>query len=222
MNDDASDRMDFWNAILIAIVTVCAALVAWRASIAADAAGDNDYDGLRAVVNVEEATTMGTVEAYTHAQAYANYRRYEEMASSLADEEEEASGREASELARKRRDAEVMVDEKLKMFPNKFMERDGKSGQNSYNTRREIGQYVANIGRTKDMQSEEHFQDAERFRTKSEKLLMGVVFLSISLVFLTLVEAFEGGSRKLCFVLGLLLAIGGLGYSVAIEVAKNV
>ena len=219
---DNDDRLNFWNAILIAIVTVCAALVAWRASIAEDAAGDNDYDGLRAVVNVQEATTLGTVEAFVHAQAYANYRRYDEVSTTLAEEEEEASGREATELARKRRDAEVMVDAKLKMFPNKFMERDGKSGQSSYNTRREIGQYVASLSRTKDMQAAEHFEDAEHSRTKTEKLLLGVVILTFSLVFLTLVEAFEGGARKACFAAGLLLAIAGIGFSVATEVAKHV
>jgi|JI10StandDraft_1071094.scaffolds.fasta_scaffold334492_2 hypothetical protein len=219
---DNDDRLNFWNAILIAIVTVCAALVAWRASISEDAAGDNDYDGLRAVVNVQEATTLGTVEAFVHAQAYANYRRYDEVSTTLAEEEEEASGREATELARKRNDAEVMVDAKLKMFPNKFMERDGKSGQSSYNTRREIGQYVASLSRTKDMQATEHFADAEQSRTKTEKLLLGVVILTFSLVFLTLVEAFEGGARKVCFAAGLLLAIAGIGFSVAMEVAKHV
>jgi len=124
---DEDDRLNFWNAILIAIVTVCAALVAWRASVSADAAG-----------------------------------------------EEEATGKELSELQRKRRDAELLVDAKLKMFPNKFMERDGKSGRSSYNTRREVGQYMADQARTQDMLFEEHFQDAERFRTKTEKLLLGV------------------------------------------------
>ncbi len=219
---DDNDRLNFWNAILIAIVTVCAAPVAWRASIAEDAAGDNDYDGLRAVVNIQEASTLGTVEAYVHAQAYANYRRYDEQATTLGEEEEEASGREATELGRKRKDAEVMVDAKLKMFPNKYMERDGKSGQSSYNTSREVGQYVASQSRTKDMQFAEHFQDAEHCRTKTEKLLLGVVILTFSLVFLTLVEAFEDGARKACFAVGLLLAMAGIGFSVAMEVAQHV
>lgn len=219
---DHDERLDFWNAILIAIVTVCAALVAWRASISGDAAGDNDYDGLRAVVNMQEASTLGTVEAFVHAQAYANYRRYSEMATTLSEEEEEASGPEATELGRKRHDADVMVDAKLKMFPNKFMERDGKSSQSSYNTSREIGQFVASQSRTKDMQSDEHFLDSERFRTKTEKLLLGVVILTFSLVFLTLVEAFEGGARKVCFGIGLLLAIAGVGFSLAMEVARHV
>lgn len=222
MTDDGNDRLGFWNAILIAIVTVSAALVAWRASIAEDASGDNDYDGLRAVVNYQEANTLGTVEAYVHAGAYANYRRYNETATTLSDEEEEASGREAGELARKRQDAEVLVDAKLRMFPNKYMERDGKSGQSSYNTNREIGQYVTNLSRTKDMQFDEHFQDAERFRTKTEKLLLGVVILSISLVFLTLVEAFEGGLRKVCFAVGLVLAVLGVAFSWMMEVARYV
>lgn len=218
--DEEDDKLNFWNAILIAIVTVCAALVAWRASVSADAAGDNDYDGLRSVVNAQEANTLGTVEAFTHAQAYANYRRYDETVNTLNEELEEASGREAKDLEKKVKDAEVLVDAKLKMFPNKFMERDGKSGQSRYNTRREVGQYVANLARTRDMLSDEHFQDAERYRTKTEKLLLGVVILSLSMVALTLVETFEGTTRKLSFVVGLVLALGGVGFSIAMELAK--
>ncbi len=37
---------------------------------------------------------------------------------------------------------------------------------------------------------------------------------------LTLVEAFEGGTRKASFVLGLLLGLGGMAFSIATEIAK--
>jgi hypothetical protein len=218
MADD--DRLNFWNAILIALVTVLAALVAWRASVAGDAAGDNDYDGLRSLVSVQEVQTLGTVEAYVHSQAYANYRRYDETATTLDEELEEASGKEAVDLRRKKREAEVLVDAKLKMFPNKFIERQAKSDQSSYNARREIGQYVANQSRTRDLAPDPHFAAAEAYRTKTERLLLGVVFLTLSLVCLTLVEAFEGGARKASFVLGLLLGLGGMAFSIAMELAK--
>jgi len=75
-DSEAHDRLLFTNAILIAFITVFAALVAWRASVAGDATGDADYDGLKAVVASEEVHTLATVEALVHAQAYANYRRY--------------------------------------------------------------------------------------------------------------------------------------------------
>lgn len=220
MADDDNDSLTFWNAILIAIVTVVAALVAWRASVSGDAAGDNDYDGLRAVVNVQEVRTLGTVEAYTHAQAYANYRRYDETVNTLEEELEEATGKEAADLARRQSEASVLVDAKLKMFPNKFMERSAQTDANQYNAQREIGEYMANQARTREMAPESYFKDAEAMRAKTEKLLMGVVILSLSLVCLTLVEAFEGGTRKVSFLLGLLLAIAGTAFSVMMEVAK--
>lgn len=220
MADEEEDRLNFWNAILIALVTVFAALVAWRASVSGDAAGDNDYDGLRSVVNVQEVQTLGTVEAYVHAQAYANYRRYDETVNALDEELEDASGREASDLKRKRREAGVLVDAKLKMFPNKFIERESKSDQSSYNTRREVGQFLANQSRTRDFASETHFKEAEVYRTKTERLLLGVVILSLALVCLTLVESFEGGPRKASFVSGLLLGIAGVAFSLAVELDK--
>ncbi len=217
---EEEDRLNFWNAILIAVVTVFAALVAWRASVSGDAAGDNDYDGLRSVVNAQEVQTLGTVEAYTHSQAYANYRRYNETATTLGEELEEAQGREAAELTRKLAEAEVLVDAKLKMFPNKFIEREAKSDASSYNVRREIGQYVANQARSRDMQSDEHFKAAEASRTKTERLLMGVVILTLALVCLTLVEALEGAACTAFFGGGVLLTVAGVVFSIMAEVAK--
>jgi hypothetical protein len=205
---------------LIAFITVFAALVAWRASVAGDATGDADYDGLKAVVASEEVHTLATVEALVHAQAYANYRRYAGTVDALDEELEVASGSEAADLQRKRREADILVDTKLRMFPNKFIERSNKSGDSIYNTRREVGQYVANKKRTRDLTSEDDFKAAEAYRGKTEKLLWGVVLLTLSLVCFTLVEALEGAAAKMAFGGGLLLGIAGVTYSIAMELAK--
>ena len=49
-------------AILIAIVTVLAALVSWRSSVAQDGAGDEALAGERAVLNVEETRAPNYVK----------------------------------------------------------------------------------------------------------------------------------------------------------------
>jgi len=216
--EESGSKLNFWNAILIGIVTVVAALVAWRASVAGDASGDADYDGLRSVVNMQESTTLGTVEAYAHAQAYANYRRYAESAATLEEQLEETPGN--VELQKRLKETEVLVDSKLSMFPNKLIERS-KEGGGSYNAGREVAQHVASEARTKDTTSEEHFQEAEVARTKTEKLLLGVVILTLSLGCLTLVEALEGAAQRASFGAGLLLALAGTVYSVAMEVTKH-
>jgi hypothetical protein len=212
--DEATEKLIFLNAILIAVLTVLAALVAWRASVAGDATGDYDYDGLRAVVASEEVRTLATVEALVHAQAFANYRRYDETVAALDEELKEGGGKDV-DLQRKRREADVLVDAKLRMFPNKFLERAG-----GYDTAREIGQTVANKKRTRDLAPDAHFQSAEAYRLKTERLLWGVVMMTLGLVAFTLVEALQGTARKLAFGGGLLLGLAGTLYSIAMEIAK--
>lgn len=214
-DEEQKDSIEHWTAILIAIVTVIAAVVAWRASVAADGAGDEDYDGLKAVVNVQEVTTVATVEAYQHAQAYANFRRYAEISDTLEDELDDASGSQAKELEQRQAEADAMVDAKLQMFPNKFMDREGR-----YKADAEVGELVAAASRTRDLAPKPHFDQAEVLRTKAERLLMGVVFLSLGLVCLTLVESLEGGGRTGLLLLGVLLGIGGTVFSVLVEVGK--
>ncbi|MEW6280581.1 MAG: hypothetical protein AB1758_18295 [Candidatus Eremiobacterota bacterium] len=214
-DEETKDPLDNWNAILIAVVTVIAALVAWRASVASDGAGDADYDGLKAVVNRQEVSTLASVDAFQHAQAYGNYRRYAETSASLDQELEEATGQEAEELQLKQAEADILVDAKLSMFPNKYMDREGR-----YRVDSDVGEQVSDEARTRDMEADSHFAEADVLRVKTERLLMGVVFLSFSLVALTLVEVYEGGAKKAMFGLGLVLALGGAAYAVMVEVAR--
>lgn len=211
-DQEDNDPIAHWTAILIAIVTVIAAVVAWRASVAADGAGDEDYDGLRAVVNVQEVQTLATVEANQHAQAYSNYRKYAENSWSIGQDLEGATGAREKELKQQQAEADAMVDAKLQMFPQKFMDRNDK-----YHTESEIGELVAAEAKTRDLSPEPHFKAAEQLRAKAENLLMGVVLMSLGLVCLTLVESFEGGGRKGMLALGVLLSLAGTVYSVMVE-----
>lgn len=212
---DDKDPIEHWTAILIAIVTVIAAVVAWRASVAADGAGDEDYDGLRAVVNVQEVQTLSTVEANQHAQAYANYRKYDENAWAIGEDLEGATGARRKELEQQKAEAEALVDAKLTMFPQKYMDRTLK-----YHTDAEIGELVAAEAKARDLEPEPHFIAAEGLRAKAENLLMGVVIMSLGLVCLTLVESLEGSGRKGMLGVGVLLGIAGAIYSVMVEMGK--
>src|SRR5689334_3777454 len=71
-------------AILIALVTVAGAIVAWRASVAADGAGDADFAGLQASLNAEETRALNYVDAYEHYGAYTAYRRYLNLGNAIA------------------------------------------------------------------------------------------------------------------------------------------
>ena len=76
---ERSQRLETVVAILIAVVTMIGAVVAWRSSVADDGAGDADFAGLRASVRAEETRALNSVDAYENYGAYMNYRRYNEM-----------------------------------------------------------------------------------------------------------------------------------------------
>lgn len=73
VNND--ERLQTIIAILIAIATVASAIVAWRASVADDGAGDADFAGHRATLNLEAARALSAVDAYENYRAYTLYRR---------------------------------------------------------------------------------------------------------------------------------------------------
>src|SRR3990172_11114606 len=85
-------RLETIAGILIAVVTVVGAVVAWRASVASDGAGDADFAGLRASVNAEEARAINFVNAYEHYGAYTSYLRYTKLGDAIADDLEDSAG----------------------------------------------------------------------------------------------------------------------------------
>ena len=72
-------------ALSIALITVVGAVIAWRASVAEDGAGDADFAGLKASLNREETRTVNTVNAYEHYSAYTAYWRYTQMGDALGE-----------------------------------------------------------------------------------------------------------------------------------------
>ena len=216
--DPSHERLHYINALLIATVTVFAALVAWRASVAGSFTGDYDYDGLKAVVAREEVVTLATIEATAHAQAYANFRRFDTARVPLDFRLDGATKKEAAEIERKRSEVTALAEMYLLLFPNKFIDYPG----NTYKTKSEISQFVANEKRTRDLAWEDDFQSAEAYRTKTRNLLRGVAILTLAMVCFTLVEALEGAAAKATFVGGVILSLVGVAYSISMELAKYV
>ena len=202
MNEDS--KINLWTGLMIALLTVVAAVVAWRASVADDAAGDEDYAGLQATVNAEETRALTYVEAMEHSGAFLSFHRNKLLSDRLEKAGKEAASHEAADLAAAN----------LGQFPPRFMNRDG-----TYSVARDLGSMWQDEAKLKDMDDESHFQASEIFRAKSLKLSLAVVVLTLSLVVLTLVEAFpEGVAQVLCLVAGILVGVAGTVWSVMLEV----
>src|SRR5215204_4550049 len=114
---DTGSRMETLVAVLIALVTVVGAVVAWRASVADDGAGDADFAGLRASLNAEETRALNAVNAYEHYGAYTTYWRYNALGDALASEVEAAAPEAVDALDRQRAEAYDLADANQDLFP---------------------------------------------------------------------------------------------------------
>jgi len=207
--EEQNNRLAMIVAILIAVATVIGAVVAWRASVAADGAGDADFAGLRATVNLEETRALAAVTAYENYSAFMNYRRYEDLGNLIIEEQNQVEADEAAALEPERINAHDLALANQQLFPNKFLNRDG-----SYAFQRETGELFADAAKEKDLQPDSQYAEADKLREKTNQLLVAVTVLAVALVFYTLVETVGKrlqylfiGAGVPCMAVGTVMAI---------------
>jgi hypothetical protein len=212
----ASDRLSTAVAILVATATVLGALVAWRASVAADAAGDADGAGLRAVLSAEQSRASGAVTAYEDYSAFSAYARHRALAEAIGDDLAQADAAEAEQLQRELNVAGDLATAAQTLFPSRFLNRDG-----SYAVERQIGELRADDARAADLNPEPHFAEADALRAKTSSLLAAATVIALALVFFTLVEPAGRRLRYPMLALGTLCVVAGSGFAAFVELAAR-
>ncbi|HLF03299.1 MAG TPA: hypothetical protein VI547_15050 [Anaerolineales bacterium] len=216
--EEKESRLETIVAILIAVVTVIGAVVAWRASVAADGAGDADFAGLKASLNAEETRALNFVNAYEHYGAYINYSRYLRLGNAVADDLSNGVAQTEAEafwLDRQRAESFDLANANQELFPNRFLGRDG-----SYGVQRELGEAWADASKEKDLDPNPHYAEADKLREKTNLLLSTLTLLGVGLVFFTLVEAVGERGRYPLIGLALLFSIGGTVAAIVIEFTR--
>ncbi len=209
------DRFTTLVAIMIALVTVIGAVVAWRASVAEDASGDADYAGLRAAINAEETRAINAATAYAQYGAYVTYQRNSALGNLIADDMAlAATDDELLILNSQRADAHDTAIATERLFQQRFLNRDG-----TYSVERQMGEMWADAVRERDLNPEPQFAEADRLSDKSSNLLAMVGVLALALVCYTLIEAVDGRLRYVLLAAGTLLALGGTIGAVMLELA---
>lgn len=196
-------------AFLIAIVTVAGALIAWRAAVAEDGAGDADFGGLRAAINLEETRALTNVNAFEHYGAFTEYKRYDVLGSAMA---AAADGEESDTFTRELTEVNDLTVAKQTNFPTKFLNRDG-----SYALQREIGEMNADAAKERDVNPEPQFAEADGLREKTRQLLISIMVLGVALVVYTSVELVGARAQLALIALGSVLAVGSTGYAIFID-----
>lgn len=207
MEEEKASPLETIVAILIAVATVLGAVIAWRASVVADAAGDADFAGMRASVNAAETHALNYVNSYEHLGAYTTYSRYEQLGNEIGKELE--SGDALSEeqvwaLQRQQSEAYDLAKANQTLFPNRFMNRDG-----TYSVTREMGEGWADASREKDLNPAPQYAEADALRTKTNKILLALGVLSLSLVFYAMVESVGERAQWLMVALGTICMLAG-------------
>lgn len=207
-----SQRFETIVAILIALVTVIGAVIAWRSSVADDGAGDADLAGIRASLNVEETRALNFVNSYENYGSFLTYKRYSDLGDMIAEDQTQLPEDQAAVMEVERADAHDLSVANNSLFPNKFLNRDG-----TYALQRQMGELWADAAKEKDLNPDSQFSDADKSRQKSNYLLLDVTLLALALVLFTLVESVGDRAKYLLVGLGSLSAVIGVVMAFLIE-----
>ena len=212
---NGNDRFTTVVAIMIALVALIGAVVAWRASVAEDASGDADYAGRRAAIDVEETRALNATTAYAQYGAYVTYQRNSALGDLIAEDmAAAATDDEVLVLNSQRADAHDMAIASERLFQQRFLNRD-----DTYSVERQLGEMWADASKQRDLNPEPQFAEADRLSDKSSSLLAAVGVLALALVFYTLIESANGRGRYVLFAIGTVLAIGGTVAAIVLEAA---
>ncbi|MBI3913302.1 MAG: hypothetical protein HY327_03845 [Chloroflexi bacterium] len=206
------ERFKTIMALMMALVTIIGAGVAWRAALADDEAGDTDYYGWTAAIATEETVALHNARLYQHYGSYTAYTRYAELGDRLDDDLESAPRAQQPLLERLRTEAWDVADTIAGFFPLRYVNHDG-----TYNSNRELGEQMAEASQQKDLNPERHYTKADGLRDKSTKLFYLLVGMALSLWFFTLAEAVENRAKYLFALLGTALVVIGSVAALAVE-----
>jgi hypothetical protein len=195
-----------FTAIMIALVTISSAMVAWRAAVASTEANQADFAGLAAAINAEEASILNHITVYEHYQAFLVYTRYNELGNRLADDLNASADIDPGKLEaleQTRSDSwGIAYGLQSLFFPSRYLRPDG-----TYDFEREMDEEDSESERQRDVKPALHFTRADALRLKSNLLIGTLVLLGLSLWNFTCAQILER-SIKYGFAIGGLLLLG--------------
>ena len=199
-------------ALLMALVTIIGAVVAWRAALANDEAGDTNFLAWHAAINAEEAQTVNNAALYQHYSSYTAYVRYGYLGDLIEEDREDATPAEAADLERQQAEAWDVATTIQEFFPLSSLNRDG-----TYNLQRELGEAWADASKDKDLNPERHYAKADRARDKATQLISILTVMGVSLWLYALAEGMKHAFRYVVVLLATVTMIGAVIATLIVE-----
>ncbi len=210
---NSSDRLGTLVAVLIAVVSVVGALVAWRVAVASSAAGDEDTAGLLAAVDRENAITEAYTTLYGHLTAYSRAKRNDILANALGGVESTTTDENLKKQLEQQRDGLFYAANTARAFvPQQYLDRD-----QNFDQERDVGETIADRATRRNTYPEPHFQSADAHRGKAEQLLWMLLVLGIAFVLLTLADALASRLRYVMLLAAVLVLLAATFGALFIE-----
>ncbi len=201
--EEQSDRYQIIIAIMIAVVSLAGAVVAWQATLIED--DDADKAGLAAALNAETTHFINEAVLAKHHRAYTTYSLNDELQNQIQAGITDANSAEQNQRTRQLTEASNLAGTSRLFFPSRYLNRDG-----TYNTQRELGEAWAQAGQINDLEAQPHFDEADSLRVKALFTITILLLLTVSLLFYTIAEGLHPERRSL----RLYTAIGGTAFLV--------
>ena len=195
--------------VLIAVVTIMGALVAWRVSLLSITVGNAEFNAMVSVINREDALTVGTARGYGRYRAFVDYTTAQAVLDSLSEEERERY----SDVVKRMEDEIVLARDTIDAL---YLTQDGE-----YEIERDIQQVLADARREEDVDPEPFYAESAVARARSKALNVNFIVLSVALLNLTMAQSLHKDRQALRMsfaVVGVLLLLGAAGFLVWSEV----
>ncbi len=193
---EPTDRFQITMAILIAVVAIAGALVAWRAALIDAQAGDADFAGLAATIKAAEVKISTTNFIYEHYRGYTVYTRHREMQRLLEEEIDFDAATDVQQQAWAV--SSQLASESQNLFLGQYLNTDG-----SYNIQRQYDETWAEEGQRQDLTPAPHFASADSQRAKSALLIGIFIIQAIALLCFTVAEGLNPARNLTRYSIGL-------------------
>ncbi|HLF91107.1 MAG TPA: hypothetical protein VI451_19335 [Anaerolineales bacterium] len=211
----SSARFKAFASVMIAVVTVLGAAAVCLASVAANQAGNADFDGVTASIKAQEATMLSEITTYEHYRAYTTYYRYNELGNLIYDEslKPEADADRITALGELQRQVWGMATGlQYNFFPPRYLNPDG-----TYNTQREFDEELAEAAQRDELNPDSYFQLSDSLRTKGMLFAGVLIVLAVAFWFFNAAEITNNRAKFFFAAVGILLTLGSIVASLAVQ-----
>jgi len=214
----AIDKLKTIVAFTISILTVFSALLGWQMGNVSGSASGEYSAAQRAELNAQKVVSINTLNVSENQRSFLTYKRYYDeyqlVSNQLRTSENAVTKDEAliESLRQKQIELRALYSSNLKLFPNKFIARDG-----TYDEEAQLGQMWASAARELDLDPKPHLLAGQALDKQVRNMQVALVLLAISLFFFAIISTVEALKNGLLFAfvaLGYVFSISGLTFGI--------